>query len=44
MKFGAAAVQNSFGKGFIFTKLEDAIKKAGITADFIVEKASSPTI
>ncbi len=37
-----SSVQNSFGKGFIFTKLEDAIKKAGIVPDFIVEKASSP--
>ena len=36
------SIQNSFGKGFIFTKLEDAIKKAGIAPDFIVEKASSP--
>jgi hypothetical protein len=37
-----SSVKNSFGKGFIFTKLEDAIKKAGIVPDFIVEKASSP--
>lgn len=35
-------VQNSFGKGFIFAKLDDAIAKAGITPDFIIEKASSP--
>jgi hypothetical protein len=34
--------QNSYGNGSIFTKLEDAIKKAGITADFIVEKATGP--
>ena len=34
-------VQSGFGKGFIFTKLEDAITKSGITPDFIVEKASS---
>jgi hypothetical protein len=34
--------QVDFGKGFIFTNLEDAMAKAGITPDFIVEKASSP--
>jgi hypothetical protein len=33
--------QNSFGNGFIFTKLEDAMAKAEIKPDFIVEKATS---
>ena len=28
-----------YGKGFIFTKLEDAIKKFNITPDYVVEKA-----
>ncbi|MCA1758139.1 MAG: hypothetical protein LC658_00070, partial [Bacteroidales bacterium] len=37
-----SGVQNSFGKGFIFTKMEDAMAQAGITPDFMVEKASSP--
>jgi hypothetical protein len=36
-----SGVQSSYGNGFIFTKLEDAIEKAGITPDFIVEKASN---
>jgi len=35
--------QNSLGKGFIFTRLEDALKKTGITPDFQVEKATTPT-
>jgi hypothetical protein len=35
-----SGVQSIFGKGFIFTKLEDAMKKAGITPDFIVGKAA----
>lgn len=34
---------NSYKKGFVFTKLEDAIKKSNITADFQVEKAARPT-
>ena len=34
---------NNYKKGFLFTKLEDAIQKSGITADFQVEKAASPT-
>jgi hypothetical protein len=37
-----SGVYNIFGKGFIFTKLEDAMKKAGIMPDFIVEKAADP--
>jgi len=36
-------IQNSLGKGFIFTRLEDALKKSGITPDFQVEKATAPT-
>lgn len=36
-------VQNALGKGFIFTRLEDALKKSGITPDFQVEKATVPT-
>ena len=35
-----SAVQTSFGKGFIFTKIEDAVAKVGITPDFIVQKAA----
>jgi len=34
---------NNYKKGFVFTKLEDVIQKSGITADFQVEKAASPT-
>jgi hypothetical protein len=30
---------NNYGKGFIFTKLEDAIKKFNITPDYVVAKA-----
>jgi hypothetical protein len=36
----SSGVQTSFGKGFIFTKMEDALAKAGITPDFIVEKTT----
>ncbi|MBL7969797.1 MAG: hypothetical protein JNK09_22535 [Prolixibacteraceae bacterium] len=36
-------VQNALEKGFIFTRLEDALKKTGITPDFQVEKAIAPT-
>jgi hypothetical protein len=35
-------VQNTFGKGFIFTRLEDALKKSEITPDFRVDKATTP--
>ena len=34
--------QTSFGKGFIFMKMDDAMAKAGITPDYFVEKASAP--
>jgi len=34
--------QNRYGKGLVFTKLEDAVKKYGITPDYIVEKAETP--
>jgi hypothetical protein len=37
-----SGVQNSFGKGFIFTKLEDAIINAGIKPDYVIEKATPP--
>ncbi len=37
-----SGVQAGFEKGFIFTKLEDAMAKAEIKPDFIVEKAASP--
>ena len=37
-------IQSGFGKGFIFTKLEDAIEKVGITPDYIVEKSSNPDV
>lgn len=33
--------KNSYKKGFVFTKLEDAIKKHGIMPDFVVEKAAN---
>jgi hypothetical protein len=33
---------NNYKKGFVFTKMEDAIQKSGITADFQVEKAITP--
>lgn len=33
---------NSYKKGFVFTRLEDAVQKSGITADFQVEKAATP--
>ncbi len=34
--------QNSFGKGFIFTKLDDAVRKSEIAPDFFIEQADSP--
>jgi hypothetical protein len=33
---------NQYGKGFVFTRKEDAIAKTGITPAFLVEKAVSP--
>jgi hypothetical protein len=33
---------NQFGKGFVFTRKEDAIAKTGITPAFLVDKAVSP--
>ncbi len=33
---------NQYGKGFVFTRKEDAIAKTGLTPDFQVEKAVSP--
>lgn len=33
---------NPYGKGTVFTKLEDAITRTGITPDFQVEKAQTP--
>lgn len=33
---------NRYKKGFVFTQLEDAVQKSGITADFQVEKAATP--
>lgn len=33
---------NSYKKGFVFIKLEDAVQKSGLTADFQVEKATTP--
>jgi hypothetical protein len=35
-----SGVQYSFGKGFIFTKMEEAAAIAGIKPDFIVQKAA----
>jgi hypothetical protein len=37
-----SGVQSAFEKGFVFTKLEDAIEKAEITPDFIIDKAFFP--
>lgn len=37
-------LQNNHGKGFIYTKLEDAVKKAEITPEFTIEKASEPDL
>jgi len=34
---------NNYKKGSVFTRLEDAIRESGITPDFQVEKAASPT-
>lgn len=36
------STSNRYKKGFVFTKLEDAIKKSGLTADFQIENAASP--
>ena len=33
---------NTYKRGLLFTKLEDAVQKSGITADFQVEKATTP--
>ena len=33
---------NCYKKGFVFTKMEDAVQKLGITADFQVVKATTP--
>ena len=37
-----SGVQASFGKGFIFTKLEDAMANSEIKPDYIIERASIP--
>jgi hypothetical protein len=34
--------QNSFGKGYLFTNLADAISKVALTDDYLVEKAQFP--
>lgn len=35
-------LQNKYKKGFVFTQLEDAVKKHNIQPDFLVEKAANP--